>query len=173
MLENKEEYPCTTVDMSPGGVRLLTEVKGRLFEKVVAYLDHIGRVEGMIVRMTDDGFAMKLTVASAKRDRIADLLTWLVNREVIGMLEDRRHQRIVPRNDATLLHLPSGRIVPVRIIDISMSGVGVTADARPTIGNRVTIGHRPGKVVRHLPNGIAIEFLRLIPAESFDEDIVL
>ena len=173
MLENRQEYPCRTVDMSPGGVLLASPVKGRLLENVVAYLDHIGRVEGTIVRHTAEGFAIKLSLAAAKRDRVADLLTWLANRETIGAEEDRRHQRIVPHRLETQLQLPMGRVVPATIIDISVSGVGVIVGARPALGTRVVVGATAGKIVRHLPEGVAIEFLRLIPAETFDEDIIL
>ena len=173
MLENKEEYACETVDMSPGGVRLRTDARGRVTEKVVAYLEHFGRVEGMIVRNTPGGFALKLSFSASKRERVADLLTWLANRAAVGQTEDRRHQRIVPRETETILQLEAGIFVPAHIIDISLSGAGITVPDQPSIGARVVVGRTPGKVVRHLDNGIAIEFLRLVPSDTFDEDIVL
>lgn len=173
MLESKEEYPCQTVDMSPGGLRLRCAVSGRATEKVVAYLDHFGRVEGLIVRQTLDGFALKLSLTAAKRDRVADLLTWLANRTAVGIMEDRRHSRIVPHRPETLLHIPDGPAVAAKIIDISVSGVGIMIDKQPSIGSRVVVGQTPGKVVRHFADGIAVEFLRLVPTETFDEDIVL
>ena len=46
MLADRREYPCQTVDMSPGGVRLTCAVKGEVGERVVLYLEHIGRIEG-------------------------------------------------------------------------------------------------------------------------------
>lgn len=173
MLENKQEYTCRTVNLSPGGVLLETPVVGQMMEKVVAYLDHIGRVEGVIVRTVENGFAVKLTLAASKRDRVADLLTWLANRQAVGIAEDRRHERIVPRQPETSLQLASGACLPARIIDISMSGVGISVKARPSLHARVVVGRTPGKVVRHFQEGIAVEFLRLIPSERFDEDILL
>jgi len=44
MLEDRREYPCQTQNMSPGSVALTTPIVGRVGERVVAYLDHIGRV---------------------------------------------------------------------------------------------------------------------------------
>ena len=173
MLEDKREYTCETVDMSPGGIRLRTAARGRIAEKVIAYLDHFGRIEGVIVRNTSDGFALKLALPAVKRDKVADLLTWLANQTDAGKLEDRRHRRIVPRNPETLLQLVSGSSMPARIIDISISGVGVVIDKQPSIGARVIVGKTPGKVIRHFDNGIAVEFLRLVPSATFDEDIVL
>ena len=173
MLESKEEFPCKTIDMSPGGLRLRTAAKGRVGERVVAYLDHFGRVEGVIVRFTGEGFALKLSLPLVKRERVADLLTWLASLAASGMVEDRRHQRIVPGLRETTLHLGSGHTFPAHIIDISVSGSGIALEKHPEIGTRVLVGKTPGKVVRHFPGGIAIEFLRLIPTETFDEDIVL
>ena len=173
MLEDKQEYACETVDMSPGGVLMRTEARGRLTEKVIAYLDHFGRIEGVVVRTTSNGFAMKLALTAVKRDKVADLLTWLANQSEPGNLEDRRHKRIVPHKSDTLLQLVSGSSVPARIIDISISGVGVAVEKQPSIGARVMVGQTPGKVVRHFENGIAVEFLRLVPSATFDEDIVL
>ena len=173
MIESKEEFSCETMDMSPGGIRLRTEAKGRITEKVVAYLDHFGRVEGLIVRNTIEGFALKLSLPQTKRDRVADLLTWLANRKTLGHTEDRRHQRIVPRLTETMLQLDPGIFMPAQIIDISVSGAGISVPKQPSIGARVLVGRTPGKVVRHLQDGIAIEFLRLVPSDNFDEDIVL
>jgi hypothetical protein len=50
MPENRLEFPCQTRDISPRGVALTTPVLGRVGEGVVAYLDHLGRVEGQIAR---------------------------------------------------------------------------------------------------------------------------
>ncbi len=46
MLENRREYPCQVINMSPGSAALISPVIGEVGERVVAYLDHIGRVEG-------------------------------------------------------------------------------------------------------------------------------
>lgn len=173
MLEDRQEYSCETVDASPGGLLLRSDAPAQAAEKVVAYLDYLGRVEGIVVRTTPQGFALKLALPPAKRDRIADLLTWLANRPAFGDIEDRRHQRIVPHIAETTLQIGPDTCVPARIIDISISGAGVEVEKQPAIGTRVVVGKTPGKVVRHLPNGIAIEFLRLVPSETFDEDIVL
>ncbi len=173
MLENKQEFPCRAVNMSPGGVLLATPIVARVMEKVVTYLDHVGRVEGVVVRTIENGFAIKTAPASGKRDRVADLLTWLANREGVGIMEDRRHERIVPHRPETSQQLVSGARLSARIIYISLSGVGLSLKSKPSRGSRVVVGRTPGKVVRHFEQGIAVEFLRLVPGEVFDEDIVL
>lgn len=51
MLSDRREYPCQVINMSPGGVAMLAPGLGHVGERVVAYLDHVGRVEGKITRI--------------------------------------------------------------------------------------------------------------------------
>src|SRR5487761_2554649 len=80
MLADRREFPCQTIDMSPGGLALFAPVKGKDGERVIAYIDQIGRVEGQIVRQLDNGFALRMTMTLIKREKLADQLTWLANR---------------------------------------------------------------------------------------------
>lgn len=173
MLPNKMEFPCQTIDMSPGGVKVAAPSVGAVGQKVVFYFETLGRLEGEIARLTRGGFAVALSGTSAKRERLADLLTWLVNHDNVGLPEDRRHRRIAPRNCSATLVLSSGRQVECEIIDVSISGVGVKCDVAVEMGARVEIGKRVGKVVRVFDGGVALEFTRLVPIEEFDEDIIL
>ena len=100
LLENRREYPCQAVNMSPGGIALVAPVVGNPGERVVAYLDHIGRVEGQIVRHLQNGFAMTVSATVRKREKLAAQLTWLANRHSLNLPEDRRHERILPRTPA-------------------------------------------------------------------------
>jgi hypothetical protein len=175
MRENRREYPCLTIDMSPGGVAFAAEERINLGERIVAYLDHVGRVEGRAIREFQGGFAIAMKLPPLKRDRLADQLTWLANRHELGMLEDRRHERIRPRKTRTTLILPTGREVIAAIVDVSQSGVGLTlaSPVAPPVGTPVTVGATRGRVVRSFPEGLAVEFTRLIPQNEFSDEIVL
>jgi hypothetical protein len=173
MLADRREYACQTTDMSPGGMAVVAPVKGGVGERVVLYLEHIGRVEGEIARHTEHGFALSIAATIRKRDKFASQLTWLANRHALGLPEDRRHERIVPRNAVVELKLESGRILPARLIDISMSGAAVAMEKPRPIGTGVTVGHTPGKVVRHFQGGMAVEFLLSLSPDRFDDNIVL
>jgi hypothetical protein len=95
MLADRREFPCQIVDMSPGGMALIAPVNGRAGERVIAYVDHVGRLEGTIIRQYNNGFAMTIAATARKRDKLAAQLTWLAYRHVLGLPEDRRHGRIV------------------------------------------------------------------------------
>ena len=173
MLLDRREYPCQTLDVSPGGALLVAPVKGAVGERVVVYLEHLGRIEGEITRHIPTGFAISISAASRKRDKLASQLTWLANRQSLGLPEDRRHERITPRVQSTMLRLESGREFAARLIDVSMSGAAVSLEHRPAIGSAVLIGNTPGKIVRHFQGGVAVEFRLSLSPDRFDENIVL
>ena len=174
MLADRQEYPCQVVNMSPGGMALIAPTIGKVGERVIAYVDHLGRLEGAIARQLVNGFAMTISATPRKRDKLAAQLTWLANRHILNLPEDRRHGRFVPRNpgstaDPAERHQSSA----CRIIDISLSGAGIAIrpHLRPEIGAVVTLGKVPGRVVRHLEDGFAIEFTRLQHPDSIEESV--
>ena len=171
MLADRREYPCQVINMSPGGMALIAPVVGIVGERVVAYVDHLGRLEGKIARLIHNGFAMTIQATPRKRDKLAAQLTWLANRSILNLPEDRRHGRVVPRNPSGRLVLPNGLNIGVRVIDISNSGAAVSTTERPEIGALVTIGRVPGRVVRHLEDGFAIEFTRLQHPDTLEESV--
>jgi len=171
MLADRREFPCQVVNMSPGGMALIAPVGGAPGERIIAYVDHLGRLEGHIARMFQNGFAVTLSATARKRDKLAAQLTWLANRHILGLPEDRRHGRIVPRNPIGRLIMPNGVNLSCRIIDVSQSGAGVATDQRPPIGTLVTLGKVQGRVVRHLEDGFAVEFTRLQHPDFLEENV--
>lgn len=173
MLTNRHEYPCRTLDISPGGASIIAPVKGVVGERVVVYLEHLGRIEGQIARLVSDGFAMSILATPRKREKLAAQLTWLANRHELGLPEDRKHERVTPTDPRSTMTLDDGRAYQVRLIDVSVSGAAIATDMRPSIGMPVTIGETMSMVVRHFPTGIAVEFATPIDADRLDEGLVL
>jgi hypothetical protein len=173
MLEDKREFPCVTTDMSPGGLACIASARGTVGERVVVYLDQIGRVEGKIVRYTDRGFALALTLPYAKREKIANQLTWLINRDILGLPEDRRFERIVPLRLHAILRLNGEAEHVVKLIDVSMAGAAINTPLKPAIGTKVMLGQTSGEVIRLFDGGFAVAFDQMIAADRFDENIKL
>ena len=173
MRSDRMEFDCETIDASPGGIAFSSDAGVRLGERIVAYLNQIGRIEGKVARTFAGGFAVQMHLLVAKRNRLTNQLTWLANRHSLGMPEDRRHERIEPRDRRTTLKLANGREYAASLIDISISGAALRVDFRPSIGSRVVVGSTPAQVVRHIECGIGVEFMRPIPADDFSEDTTL
>ncbi|MDB5564410.1 MAG: pilus assembly protein PilZ [Tardiphaga sp.] len=171
MLPDRREFPCQVINMSPGGLALLGPGIGNVGDRVIAYLDHIGRVEGKVTRIIDNGFAMSVGATPRKRDKLAAQLTWLANRDILNLPEDRRHDRIVPRNPISLLTLEDGSQMTCRIIDLSLSGAAIAAEKRPPLNTQVLLGRVKSRVVRHLEDGFALEFVHEQPAETLEDSV--
>ena len=171
MLPDRREFPCQVVNMSPGGLALLAPGIGNVGDRVIAYLDHIGRVEGKITRIIDNGFAMTVAATARKRDKLAAQLTWLANRDILNLPEDRRHDRVVPRNPIAIITLEDGTRMTCRIIDLSLSGAAVAAEHRPPLQSLVLLGRVQARVVRNLEEGFAMEFIHEQLVETLEESV--
>jgi hypothetical protein len=173
MLPNRMEYPCQTIDISPGGLHLAAPAKASPGDRVIVYLEHLGRIEGVAVRTTMEGFAMTITATSRKREKFTAQLTWLANRDELGLPEDRRHERIVPRNPRCILTMEDGAEHVVRIIDISLSGAAFSSDLDLPLGTAVRTGATLGRLVRRFDGGYAVEFRFPLSADLLDENLEL
>jgi hypothetical protein len=172
MLSDGVEFELRTQDVSAGGMFILAEVRPKLGEKVVVYLELIGGLEGEILRVTPDGFGMSFRATLRKREQIADQLTWLINRDFLGEDGQRRDDRIRPHRIDYTLVCDEGEI-SVKLLDVSRSGAAIISARQLTIGTPVTIGRTRARVVRHIPGGFAVEFARIIPVELFDVEATL
>jgi hypothetical protein len=171
MLEDRREFPCQVIEMSPGDMEVIVPQSGREGERVIAYVDHLGRLEGTITRILENGFIMHVGATERKRDKLAAQLTWLANREILNLAEDRRHGRITPKRPVTALILPNGVNLTCRIIDASQSGAAIACTERPALGLLVGIGKLQGRIVRHLDDGFAVEFTRLQHPDFLEENL--
>jgi hypothetical protein len=173
MLADHREFPCQVTNMSPGGMAVIAPISGNPGERVIAYVDHLGRLEGKIARHFQNGFAMTIAATSRKRDKLAAQLTWLANRSILNLPEDRRHGRYTPSKSLARLILPNGNNVACRIIDLSQSGtaISIAPDLVPDVGSMITIGKTQGRVVRHIEGGFAVEFTRLQHPDFLEDNL--
>lgn len=171
MLEDRQEYPCQTQDISPASIALITPVVGRVGERVVVYLDHVGRLEGNIVRLYSGGFAMTVNATSRKKDKLAAQLTWLANREELGLEDGRAQERFDPPVETCLLTLEDGALQEARMIDVSLSGAALGVENKPPIGSTISVGRIRAVVVRHFAEGVGVEFLQLQSPASLQENL--
>jgi PilZ domain len=158
MLTSREEYPCRVTDMSPGGLTLISQQKGFMCEEVIIYLEEIGRLECVIVRKTDDGFAVSINTTELKRHKLAEQLTWIVNRAEMGVSDSRQNKRALPKNPHATLTLKDGHKVPVKVIDISYSGAALNTKIVPLIDDVVSLNGQLARVSRVMESGCGIEF---------------
>jgi hypothetical protein len=85
-----------------------------------------------VINMSPGGMALLAAVCGRLPNGSLPMSTtwWLANRHILGLPEDRRHDRIAPRNPFARLILPNGLNVACRVMDISQSGAAIKTDQR-------------------------------------------
>lgn len=157
-----EEFSCNTVDVCAGGLRINLARPLSQGDNLVLYIDDIGRVEGVVARVLNEiGYAVQFNVPPRKRDKIADQLTWLINKDRLGLTDEREAERR-PGGGQVIAVYGKGMQIACAVADVSIFGVALkTAGPRPMIGDRVQIGERAGTCVRYIEGGFAVDFRTL------------
>ena len=166
MRPNRHEFPCRLVDISVGGAALMAPVTVEDGERIVAYFDHLGGLEGDVVRTFDGGFALQLVASKHKREKLCAQIMWLINRHEFNGSEERRHERVAVPNKFSTLKLAEGVAVQCQVLDFSLSGASVGTKARPPIGTEVHLGKLRARVMRHHEHGIGLQFLDIQDPEA-------
>jgi len=166
MRESKHEYPCKLNDISVGGISVMSPVPVDIGERIVAYFDEIGGLEGSVVRVFDGGFAVGIKATQHKREKLAAQITWLVNRGDLSGVDGRRHERIAVGHKTSLLKLADGTVLDCSVLDVSLSGAAIATDARPPIGSEVMFGKLRCRVMRYHERGIGLMFLDIQEPEA-------
>ena len=158
MRADRNEYPCTTRDVSVGGAFVTCAVDVEPGERVVAYFDHLGGVEGSVSRVFAGGFAFQFKVSEHKREKLAAQIMWLVNRDAYPDELGRQHERVGASGRKTTLRLDEGVVLDVELLDLSASGASLGTSARPSIGEEVFVGKVHAIVRRHHATGVGLQF---------------
>jgi hypothetical protein len=156
---NRREFACRAVSMSTQAIVLATPVGGPVGERVIAHIERFGRLDGSITRVLDRGFIMSITATPEERDKITEKLVWLEKHKNLELPDNRASQRIVPENPNSTLTLADGTRITCFVIDISFTGVAVSADIFPEIGTAMAVGKVVGRVVRRFTEGFAVQFV--------------
>jgi hypothetical protein len=158
MREDRQESDCTIKDISVGGAAVVCVVRPNVGERLIAYFEHIGGVEGIVTRHTSDGFAFQFKSSEHKRNKLAAQLTILINRVDFPEAESRAGMRVSAGAKRAVLRFEDGVTVDVSLIDISETGVAVETPARPALGATVFIANLPAVVRRHTDQGLGLQF---------------
>jgi hypothetical protein len=155
---DSREFRCTVVDLSPGGAAISCDASLEAGTNLVLYVDGFGRFEGNVVRCEGSGFGMAFVCTPSKRERTAEQLILFLNKSLVDDSVLRRHERSSQKGFAKFTRA-DGQIVQCEIADMSVGGVSLKTDVKPPIGEFVLIAQVAGRVARHHPDGIGIEFV--------------
>ena len=161
------ETTGTLINISEGGLSMLTETEAQIGDPVIAYPERLGRLTGKVVRKFDGGVAVQFEMSDAQREHLSKRIASAVSGvPYLRLLENREHKRITLNLDSECCVESSGEKFACQIIDISETGSKIQSDHTPKIGETVRIGSLYGVVQRHFEQGFVIEFTKSI---SIDE----
>lgn len=166
MRASKQEFACHLQDISVGGATLSADVPVGKDERIIAYFDQLGGLEGDVASTFGGGFTMRLSASRHRREKLAAQITWLVNSHELSGAEARRHERISVARQDSALKLAEGLVVPCDLHDVSLSGASIGTTARPAIGSEVHLGKLRARVMRHHEHGIGVQFLDIQEPEA-------
>jgi hypothetical protein len=158
MLRDRREYPCLTMDVSPIGLAVESDQRASVGEPVVAYVHQLGRIEGMIVRLLDRGFAVKMSPSEGKAERLAARIAWVVRNQRCGVPDNRLFERLDQEDGRARLTTSTGDEYDGSLLDVSSRGAAIRVAVAPPIGSPVTLDQRRARVVRHFEGGLALAF---------------
>jgi hypothetical protein len=158
LLSDGQEFACQIIDVSPAGIAIRGPMVGDMGERVVVYVQELGRVEGVVVRRSDDWFAIDLKIPSARLHKLATRIDGLAKRKADGAPERRAYERFDFDHARATLQLADGQEFSAVLMDVSIEGAALETDVAPPLGAAVRIGERPARVSRHFAGGIAVIF---------------
>jgi PilZ domain-containing protein len=158
LTKTREEHRGRILNISACGA-LVRALPGTSYgDRLIIYIDKLGRFSGEVVRIERDGFAIKFDTRKKRTCRTADTLTWLIN----GGENDfnRRRAQRIRQNKSAVAILPDGSQRPCKILDISMTGASLLITPKPVIGTQLKVGRMRAEVMRHHDKGIGVQFLQ-------------
>lgn len=158
MADDSSEHRGLLFDMSVGGISVTAETRPPVGSRIVLYIDEIGRSEGTVARHHEYGFAVRLSATQNRRDKLAERLMIHANRHRLHPEDLRAHERVEIDQDSRCV-MPDGKEAACRVLDLSLSGAALAVEHKLVVGADISIGRMRGRVVRHIPGGVAIKFL--------------
>lgn len=152
------EHDCRTADISPGDIRIASPILPTVGDRVVLYLDGIGRVSGRVARKCGEAeVAIIFDFTAHKRERLAEQLTLAVNKD-LG-IEETIRPAASEGGQTIRLEFETGEAYDGEVLDFSLAGVTIKSRRPPPlIGVWVRVGTVYGRVARLIEGGFAIDF---------------
>lgn len=90
LLADQTEAVCTTLDITPDGLSITSTLMPYRGQKVIAYIDQIGRIEGTVVRVSREtqSFAISMAMTLRKKAQIAATVAQIAESEVANADSD-------------------------------------------------------------------------------------
>ena len=164
-------YACRTQSVSTDRLVLDGALFGEPGDRMAVKLEELGLLRGVVERMMPSGLVAKLKLEPEERAKLAAKLAWIKKRRFKHIIDKRAQPRWFPRNPRTGILFADGTKLDAFIIDLSCSGVAISAEVKPAIGTPMMVGRVLGRVVRHLEGGFAVSFPAVHEEKAIEDEL--
>ena len=166
-------FACRTTRVSPFRLMADVPVVGKVGDRLSAYFQDFGKFDASISETQTGRFLIELEMTRPMREKFASKLTWLEKKQKApGLADLRKDARIIPTTPHSIMTLADGTTQACLVIDMSPSGVAVSAQLQPQIGTPLAVGACIGRVVRLLPDGFAVKFVEPLNRHELERRLV-
>jgi PilZ domain-containing protein len=159
---DEQTTDCKVLDLSAGGAAVQCDGNFPNGDKFVLYVTGFGRFEGRVVLHESGVLRLAFTIGESKQNRLKHMLALFVAEGITGITESRKHKR-EPAIGSGFIVRADGNHLKCDVLDVSLDGVSLRTRARPAVGEIVNLGRSWGKVIRHHEEGVAIQFVQMVP----------
>lgn len=166
-------FACRARSISASGAVVSAPAIGAVGDRLTVNFLDVGLLRGTITRLLPDGFAIAFECDAAERVTLGARIGWLKRRALRAVSDRRVHKRVLPRETRAKLIIGGGKRVDCMLIDMSRSGVAISAELVPKPGTVVAVGAVPGQVIRHFDCGFAVQFYELRDLDTLERLLTL
>jgi len=156
--DRQYDEDCIVVDLSPDGAGLRATFSAATGERLILYVDGLGRFEGKIIWRDRLRIGVQFKCSETKRARVADLIAAYLEFGSVSATAVRETSRVRGRAALHSFTRASGEKLACEIVDMALSGASLRTDERPDVGETILFGRTIALVVRHTACGIAVTF---------------
>ncbi len=164
------DAPIVLHEASNDGLRFKSDTPPEVGDVVQLRMRGFRDFSAMITGIETGGFVAMPTLITDIRAFANEIAA--ISREQAAEAK-RRHERVVPEQSSAMVRTPDGSTIRANVIDVSLSGAAIESDLRPPLRSDVSLGKLEATVVRHLPNGFAVEFKNVLSevlVKAFDAE---
>jgi hypothetical protein len=155
---DRRVFQGRAVFLSARAIGFVSSVAVKVGERVIAHIDHLGKIDGSIVSLLEGGFVVGVS-ANEQEHKLVDKIEWLEKHKNHDVADKRVDRRVAPDDLYSRVTFPDGSTETCAVLNVSASGIALSADIVPEIGTVLVIGKIVGHVVRHFDGGFAAQFI--------------
>ena len=144
------------MNLSAGGAAVQCDTQFPSGLSLVLYIENFGRFEGTTIVHKSGQLALEFAIGESKRGRLKEMIKTFA----AGGVPNMRNAERVPALVSGSITRQNGEQIACEVLDISLDGVSLRTRLRPPVGEIVNLGRTRGRVVRHMIEGFAVQYVK-------------